>query len=97
MSSSTDKISQQNLDSTEPENGSGDLKVGEDDECDRSDDSGVSDQSSDDHEEIDKSVMEEMANLEQIFDDKGLRFRFVDRIGEGIALTKNFIYSGVEI
>ena len=38
---------------------------------------------------IDRAVQEDMDKLEEIFHDIGLRFRMIDRIGEGLALSFN--------
>ena len=39
--------------------------------------------------EIDRAVQEDMDKLEEIFNDIGLKFRMIDRIGEGSALSFN--------
>lgn len=39
--------------------------------------------SDDDELEVDESVQEEMAKLEDAFEEIGLKFRMIDRIGEG--------------
>ena len=40
--------------------------------------------------EVNDTVREEMSKLEHIFQDKGLKFRMIDRIGEGKYLTVIF-------
>ena len=43
------------------------------------------DESEEDEVEVDKSVQEEMARLEDMFKERGLKYRMIDRIGEGNA------------
>ena len=49
-----------------------------------SEESDGSSETAEDDREIDHSVQEEMARLEATFSDRGLKFRMIDRIGEGI-------------
>ena len=42
-----------------------------------------SEELSEDEQEVDESVLEEMAKLENTFQEIGLKFRMIDRIGEG--------------
>lgn len=87
MASTTEEIQPQSLDSTEPDYSPELANSREEDESNKSDDSEVSDGSSDSNEGIDSSVVEDMAKLEYIFDRKGLMFRFIDRIGEGMMMS----------
>lgn len=43
------------------------------------------DESEENEIEVDESVREEMAKLEDVFEKRGLRYRMIDRIGEGNA------------
>lgn len=42
-----------------------------------------SEESSEDEHEVDECVLEEMTKLESTFDEIGMKFRMIDRIGEG--------------
>lgn len=70
---------QQNHGSTEPESGS------EREEFVRYDGSECSDESS---ENVEESVKQEMENLEIMFRGLGLKYRMIDRIGEGMVTTR---------
>lgn len=50
---------------------------------DSSEDSELSELESESEREIDNAVLEDMAKLESTFDEIGLKFRMIDRIGEG--------------
>lgn len=50
------------------------------------------DESDEDEIEVDKSVQEEMAKLEDTFHERGLKYRMIDRIGEGDARRANCIH-----
>ena len=52
---------------------------------DVSEESQRSEDESEDEVEVDKSVQDEMAKLEDTFKERGLRYRMIDRIGEGNA------------
>ena len=56
-------------------------------EFDVSDSSECSDDYPESQGEIDESVMQEMAKLEDVFDEMGLKFRMIDRIGEGMLVS----------
>lgn len=79
MASVAEEFYQQNHGSTEPESGSDreDLARHGEFEC--------SDESSDSNEAVEESVRQEMENLEITFKGLGLKYRMIDRIGEGIA------------
>ncbi|KAL8737702.1 MAG: hypothetical protein Q9181_001420 [Wetmoreana brouardii] len=47
----------------------------------------VSEESQEEHVEVNEAVKEEMTKLENIFQAKGLKFRMIDRIGEGTFST----------
>lgn len=57
--------------------------IGDDREQSRSEESEVSDDLSENGGEVDASVQAEMDKLETTFDEIGLKFRLIDRIGEG--------------
>lgn len=59
-----------------------DLENNEDDE-ELSEGSEHSPGSSESEHEVDEAVLEDMARLENTFDEIGLKFRMIDRIGEG--------------
>ena len=40
--------------------------------------------------EVDESVLEEMAKLENTFEEIGLKFRMIDRIGEGMLIVSRW-------
>ena len=79
MASMEEEFYQQNHGSTEPESGS------EREESVRYDGSQCSDESS---ENVEESVRQEMENLEITFRGLGLKYRMIDRIGEGIVTTR---------
>lgn len=87
MASTTEEIRQQDFSSTEPESDSKGPEIGQEDKSDRSGDSECSDESSESQEDIDESVLQEMADLEETFHDMGLKYRMIDRIGEGTFST----------
>lgn len=60
------------------------------DEPDVSDSSECSEWSSKSHRDIEDSVREEMAKLEDTFQGLGLKYRMIDRIGEGNAARTLF-------
>ena len=60
--------------------------VDEDESEDENESSGCSESSSEDEAEIDEVVREDMAKLEHVFHDMGLKFRMINRIGEGTFL-----------
>lgn len=84
MASTTEEIPQQDFNSTGPESDSRGPEIGEEDEFNRSEGSQCSDESSDSQEDIDESVLQEMADLEETFHGMGLKYRMIDRIGEGM-------------
>lgn len=79
MASVAEEFYQQNHGSTEPESGS------EREEFFRYGGSECSDESS---ETVEESVRQEMENLEITFRGLGLKYRMIDRIGEGIVTTR---------
>lgn len=79
MASVAEEFYQQNHGSTEPESGS------EREEFVRYGGSECSDESS---ETVEESVRQEMENLEITFRGLGLKYRMIDRIGEGIVTTR---------
>lgn len=79
MASMAEEFYQQNHGSTEPESGS------EREDFVRYGGSECSDESS---ENVEESVREEMENLEITFRGLGLKYRMIDRIGEGIVTTR---------
>lgn len=79
MASVAEEFYQQNHGSTEPESGS------ERAEFVRYGGSECSDESS---ENVEESVRQEMENLEITFRGLGLKYRMIDRIGEGIVSTR---------
>lgn len=52
---------------------------------DLSEGSQCSDGVSENDREVDESTLEEMAKLEDTFKERGMRFRMIDRVGEGKA------------
>lgn len=82
MASVAEEFYQQNHGSTEPESGS------EREDLVRHGESECSDESSDSHEAVEESVRQEMENLEITFRGLGLKYRMIDRIGEGIVTTR---------
>ena len=56
------------------------------DEQEFSDGSDCSESSSEEHAAVEDSVREDMVKLEQTFKGMGLKYRMIDRIGEGDAL-----------
>lgn len=74
---------ERDFNSTEPESDPKSPEIGEQDEFNRSGDSECSDESSESQEDIDESVLQDMAYLEETFHDMGLNYRMIDRIGEG--------------
>lgn len=78
MASMAEEFYQQNHGSTEPESGS------EREDFVRYGGSECSDESS---ENVEESVRQEMENLEITFRGLGLKYRMIDRIGEGIVTT----------
>lgn len=82
MASVPEDFYQQNHGSTEPESGS------EREDLVRYGGSECSDVSSDSHETVEESVRQEMENLEITFKGLGLKYRMIDRIGEGIVTTR---------
>lgn len=82
MASVAEEFYQQNHGSTEPESGS------EREDFIRYGGSECSDESSDSHETVEESVRQEMENLETTFRGLGLKYRMIDRIGEGKVTTK---------
>lgn len=91
MASTTAKVCQQDFNSSEPEFYSRGSEVGEEDEINRSGDSECSDESSESQDDIDESVLQEMADLEETFHGMGLKYRMIDRIGEGMAKSVTII------
>lgn len=91
MASATAKIRQEEFNSPEPEFYCRGSEVGEEDETNRSGDSESSDESSESQDDIDESVLLEMADLEETFHGMGLKYRMIDRIGEGMAKSVNII------
>lgn len=79
MASMAEEFYQQNQGSTEPESGS------EREDFVRQGGSECSDESS---ENVEESVRQEMENLEVTFRVLGLKYRMIDRIGEGIVTTR---------
>lgn len=79
MASMAEEFYQQNQGSTEPESGS------EREDFVRYGGSECSDESS---ENVEESVRQEMENLEITFRVLGLKYRMIDRIGEGIVTTR---------
>lgn len=79
MASMAEEFYQQNHGSTEPESGS------EREDFVRYGGSECSDESS---ENVEESVRQEMENLEITFGVLGLKYRMIDRIGEGIVTTR---------
>ena len=67
--------------------------MADEEEFDVSGSSDCSDDYSDSHGEIDESVMLEMTKLEDTLKVMGLKFRMIDRIGEGVSMLKFFIMS----
>ena len=64
-------------------------KPGENQDGERSqysEESEHSEESSESEHKVDESVLEEMAKLGKTFDEIGLKFRMIDRIGEGALL-----------
>lgn len=88
MASTTEEIRQQDFSSTEPESDSKGPEIGQEDKSDRSGDSECSDESSESQEDIDESVLQEMADLEETFHGMGLKYRMIDRIGEGMTKSQ---------
>ncbi|MCJ1467277.1 hypothetical protein MMC07_005901 [Pseudocyphellaria aurata] len=84
MASTTEEIRQQDLSSTELESDSRGPEIGEEDQFYGSE---SSDESSGDQEDIEDSVLQEMADLEATFHNMGLNYRMIDRIGEGTFST----------
>lgn len=82
MASVAEEFYQQNRGSTEPESGS------EREHFVRYDGSECSDESSDSHETVEESVRQEMEDLEITFKGLGLKYRMIDRIGEGTVTTR---------
>lgn len=60
--------------------------MADEEEFDVSNSSECSDDYPESQGEIDESVMQEMAKLEDVFDEMGLKFRMIDRIGEGVSV-----------
>lgn len=58
------------------------LEIGQGDE-EFSEGSELSEASSESEHDVDEVVLEDMAKLENTFDEIGLKFRMIDRIGEG--------------
>ncbi len=85
MASVAEEFYEQNHGSTEPESGT---ERGEEEESERYDGSECSD-SSEAHGEIVESVIQEMAKLQDTFNNMGIKFRMIDRIGEGMAVLNN--------
>lgn len=79
MASMAEEFYHQNHGSTEPESGS------EREDFVRYGGSECSDESS---ENVEESVRQEMENLEITFRGLGLKYRMIDRIGEGIVTTR---------
>lgn len=82
MASLAEEFYHQNHGSTEPESGS------EREDLVRHSEFDCSDESSDSHEVVEESVRQEMENLEITFKGLGLKYRMIDRIGEGIVTTR---------
>lgn len=82
MASVAEEFYQQNHGSTELESGS------EREDLDRYGGFECSDESSESHETVEESVRQEMENLEITFKGLGLKYRMIDRIGEGIVTTR---------
>lgn len=82
MASVAEEFYQQNHGSTEPESGS------EREDLVRYCGSDCSDKSSDSHGTVEDSVRQEMENLEITFKGLGLKYRMIDRIGEGKVTTR---------
>lgn len=82
MASVTEEFYQQNHGSTEPESGSerDDFIIYGGSEC--------SDESSSNHETVEESVSQEMGNLEMVFRSMGLKYRMINRIGEGMVTPR---------
>ena len=47
-----------------------------------------SSETSEDDEEVDDCVQEDMNNLEDVFNERGLKYRMINRIGEGSLLGR---------
>ena len=84
MASTTEEIRQQDFNTTEPESNSRGPVTHEEDIANQAWESESSDQSSESQEDIDESVLQEMADLEETFHGMGLKYRMIDRIGEGM-------------
>lgn len=83
MLSMADEIAHRNCELSEQEPDSTEQEINEEEEFNRSDGSEGSEGFSETQEEITESVMQEMTHLEDTFRGMGLKFRMIDRIGEG--------------
>lgn len=88
MASTTEEIRQQDFSSTELESDSRGPEIGEEDQFYGSE---CSDESSEDQEDIEDSVLQEMADLEETIHGMGLNYRMIDRIGEGMTKDATII------